>query len=303
MMLMPKLGRTLEDYCQGLLDVGYSRLPLREKVNGDLPYQGSIQDHLRLLKLSESVIKELIKSPMILDIAGPMLVHPDLNKRNIFVSPDDPTKITAILDWQSTSIEPVFVYANETPDLVTAPPEISSIPEMDPSLAAAIDEPDARERLEKDCWICRQTFEVGILGSVPKLHAARITDETLLRPFRYCHSSWIDSATALRQELVELSQRWSELGLPGCCPYQPTEEEVAEHNKRYEDFETVQKLKLVLMRALDSNSDGWVPAESWEASKAAHRSVFEEWMETVRHSDDPEMNEERGRKLWPWDER
>jgi hypothetical protein len=56
------------------------------------------------------------------------------------------------------------------------------------------------------------------------------------------------------------------------------------------------------MRALGSNSDGWVPAESWEAAKEAHRGAFESWMETVRESEDPEMNEERSRKLWPWDE-
>jgi hypothetical protein len=232
-----------------------------------------------------------------------LLLHPDLNKRNIFVSRDDPTKITALIDWQSTCIEPAFVYANESPDLITPPPALSSIPEMDDELRASIDDPKDREKLARDHSICQRTFEVVLRGYAPKLAAARALDETLLRSIRYCHSSWRDGAASLRQELIELSQRWSELGLPGSCPYQPSVAELAEHAKQWEDFETVQKFKLFLMRALDASSDGWVPTENWEVAKAAHRQMFEQWMETVRESEDPEMNEERGRKLWPWDER
>jgi hypothetical protein len=32
------------------------------------------------------------------------------------VSEEDPSQVTAIIDWQSTSIGPVFSYANEEPD-------------------------------------------------------------------------------------------------------------------------------------------------------------------------------------------
>lgn len=87
------------------------------------------------------------------------------------------------------------------------PPDVSLIPEMSENLAVGMDDAGKREKLERDHWICRQTFEVCLIASLPNLHAARITDETILRPFRYCHSSWRDSTVALRQELFELSQR------------------------------------------------------------------------------------------------
>jgi len=89
-----------------------------------------------------------------------MLLHPDLNKRNIYVSPDDPTRITALIDWQSSCIEPTFVHANETPDLITPPPDLSSIPEMDEELVTRVDDPEERQKLERDYWTCQQTFEV-----------------------------------------------------------------------------------------------------------------------------------------------
>ena len=297
-------GTTLEEYTDGLLDAGHARIPdSSAESDAELPYRGHIGEHVRLLQISKIVIKELIMSPLIRELSGPMLLHPDLNKRNIYVSPDDPTKITAFIDWQSTCIEPTFVYANETPDLIAPPPALSSITEMDDEVLAMGDESKERERLDRDHWICRQTFEVAMCGYAPKLAAARALDETLLRLFRYCNSSWRDGAVALRQELIELSQRWLDLGLPGSCPYQPSPEELAQHRKQWEDFETTQKFKLFLIRMLDSNSDGWIPTEGWEAAKAAHKGVFEQWMETVRESEDPEMNEDRGRKLWPWDER
>ena len=153
---------------------------------------------------------------------------------------------------------------------------------MDEDLARSLDDPKARERLDRDRWICRQTFEVTMCGYAPKLAAARAMDETLLRLFRHCHSSWRDSVAALRQELIELSERWTELGLSGSSPYHPSTAELRDHAKQWADFETVQKFKVFLIRALDSNSDRWVPTESWEVAKAAHREVFERWMETVR---------------------
>jgi len=64
--------------------------------------------------------------------------------------------------------------------------------------------------------------------------------------------------------------------------------------KKWDVFQPVQKFKLFLMRGLGSNLDGWLPVESWESAEEAHRGAFEIWMEMVRESEDPEMNEERG---------
>ena len=274
-------------------------------VNADdrLPYQGSIEEHIRLLSISREVIGRLIENPVIQTAASPTLLHADLHKRNIYVSDDDPTLITGLIDWQSTSVEPAFVYASETPDF-------AALPQHDPVTDGQETTPSKRnidgDKEYKDALRCSQTFDVCMKGFVPKLRAARALDDTLLRPFRYCHTSWRDSAAAVRQELIEVSMHWEELGLVGSCPYQPSEEELAEHKKQYEDFENVQKLKMLLIRVLDTNSDGWVPADAWERSKMAYRDAFENWMQTARDAKrrgDDEMTEEKARKMWPFDER
>ncbi|KAL8742757.1 MAG: hypothetical protein Q9190_004805, partial [Brigantiaea leucoxantha] len=264
----------------------------------------SIEEHLRLLKISRAVIERLIESPLIQTTASPTLFHADLHKRNIFVSENDPTLVTGLIDWQSTSVEPAFVYANETPDFAAHPEHIPST--EDGQKTPAGERKTVSDKEYKDALVCSQTFDVCMKGFVPKLRAARALDDTLLKPFRFCHTSWRDSAAAVRQELIELSEKWNELGLAGSCPYLPTTDELAEHKKQYEDFETVQKLKVWLMGALDTNSDGWVPTDAWEESKAAHREAFETWMQTTRDAartgKDDIMTEEEARRLWPFDE-
>lgn len=221
------------------------------------------------------------------------------------MSDDDPTLVTGLIDWQSTSVEPAFVYANETPDFAAHPDDVPLADDGRETPAGEKGTVEDKKRY-KDALVCSQTFDVCMKGFVPKLRAARALDDTLLKPFRYCHTSWRDSAAAVRQELIELSKRWKELGLAGSCPYLPTDEELVEHKKQYEDFETVQKLKTWLIHALDTNSDGWIPTDAWERSKVAHKEAFENWMQTARDAEatgDGDMTEEKARRLWPFDER
>lgn len=307
-------GADLQAYCSGLIDAGFSRIPSSNGPADKLPYRGSVQEHLRLLNISKAVIEELTNFPSIQEVAAPTLLHPDIHKRNIFVSDEDPSCVTGIIDWQSTCIEPTFVYADETPDMVEDPAAdiailekklststdgTSKVATSEETISESPEEAAARKRHEKDVWTCIQTFEVALKGYAPKMNKARVMDQTLLRPFRYCGSSWRDSAAALQQELIELSQRWTELGLPGSCPYQPTTEELTEHVKQYEDFESVQQLKMILKSTLGIESDGWVPADAWESVKRQHKAFHAEWMETIKESgSDPD----RARKLWPFDD-
>jgi hypothetical protein len=304
------LGTSLQSYCNGLNDAGFSRIPKRYTVKGDPPYRGSIQEHLHLLDISKDVVDELTKSSIIQNVGSPTLLHPDIHKRNIYVSEEEPSHVTAMIDWQSTCIEPAFVYANHTPDLIEDPADevlileklMSSeeVPAASKEISVKSPEEEAaRIKHEKDVLTCRKTFEIVLAGYMRKLHDARAMDQTLLRTIRYCDTSWRDGAAALRQELIDLSQRWTELGLSGRCPYQPTSKELAEHAKQYEDFETVQQLKLFLKRALDADSDGWVPAENWDAAKEENARLFDQWVVNIKET---RGGEDWRTRLWPFNE-
>jgi len=76
---------------------------------------------MSLLQSAQEIIQDLILQPQVKDAATPTLLHADLHAMNIYVSNDDPTLITCLIDWQSSSIEPAFIYANEVPDFATSP--------------------------------------------------------------------------------------------------------------------------------------------------------------------------------------
>ncbi|KAH8423968.1 uncharacterized protein LDX57_001724 [Aspergillus melleus] len=242
----------LRSFSSGLIDTGRARIPREQSVNeGVLSYRGQVHDHQQLLQTSKAVLERLLNDKRIQDAASPILLHPDFHKRNIYVSADDPTVIAGLIDWQTASIEPTFIYESETPDFV-APPNSEDEGTLED------EKPEAQRAKErKDASICHQTYDVCMKGPVPKLRPSRLQDPTLFRLFHY-----------------------------GSCPYVPTEEKLARHSKDYEDFETVQKSKLWLMKSLDTRSDGWIPNETWEAAREAHRAAYEQWMETAREAEE-----------------
>ncbi|KAJ5135832.1 uncharacterized protein N7515_005110 [Penicillium bovifimosum] len=296
--------KDLTSYCRGLVDTGFSRLP-KEAVNDRelLPHQGSIEDHIRLLNISREVIQKLIEDKRIQEAATPALLHPDFHKRNIYVSAGEPTVITGLIDWQSTSIEPGIIYARETTDFAE-PPRVP-VEDLLENEQYERELSKEQERELTDASICYQTYDVIMTGITPKLRPARLLDPTLFRLFHYCHTSWRVSAAAVRQELIELSARWTELRLEGSCPYSPTEAELTQHARDYDDFEAVQALKSWLRDNLDTNSDGWIPNDAWDAAKVAHRTTYNDWIETAKEAEarGEDMTVAKADKMWPFDAR
>lgn len=138
-----------------------------------LSYQGSIDEHIRLLQTSESVLKRLVEDSRIQNATLPTLTHTNLHKRNVYVQPHDRTTIAGIIDWQSTSIDPAFVYANETPDF--ASPSDRCQLEEDKSTDPG---PEKKKKLN-DAKICHKTYEVIMKSLIPKLRPAKLLDPIL----------------------------------------------------------------------------------------------------------------------------
>jgi hypothetical protein len=235
------------------------------------------------------VIHRLSEDSRIRDTAAPTLYHADLHKRNIFISDEDPTIVTNLIDWQSTSIAPAFEYADEIRDLE--------------SLSTVILAEDRPKDISAD--ICSQAFEARLQSLVPRLSAARALDDNLVRPFRYCHRTWKDGAVAFKQELIEISSRWKELSLKNACPYPlPTPDELVAHQREYDDFVAARTLKERLVSLLGTTPDGWVPTHLWEVTRLSHMKAFKELIHAVRDAkstDDRSMSEEELRKIWPFD--
>lgn len=281
-------------------------MPDDPRAGDDKPhYHGSISEHLRLLEICRDIVtNHLLSIPQVREASIPMLYHPDLHAQNIFVSEEDPSEITAIIDWQSPSIEPAFSYSNEEPDMIDTSVRDAQRAGLIPDMSEGAESPETKAKKEKDLETCRQTYAVGLRGWSPALFSAKTSDEDYFRLMRYVPNTWSIGAAAIRQELLELKERWNELGIPGECPYEPSKEELSKHKTNFEDFEARQRLKLWLQDSLDSNAEGWRPAEAFTAAEEAHEAAFEQWLSSNRDNlrdGNKEATEERARKLWPWD--
>ena len=256
-------------------------MPPTDKLPDKQPsYQGSVSEHLKLLNLGLKVFPKLLEHPQIRSNAAPTLFHPDLHKRNIFVSKDDPTVLTGFIDWQATSIEPAFYYADDTPDFASCTPEQASSTEVTAE------------------GLCSKAFGASLVFLAPRLAAARAVDETLLRPFRYCHRTWRDGIVPFTHELLQLRQRWQDLGFEGACPVpalSPEEQRIYE--ERLEVYDKMLEVRQDIVETLGVEQDGWVWKDRWEETRNAHRYVYE----TVMAGIEEEKDREEMKLMWPFD--
>ncbi|KAL3435831.1 hypothetical protein BDV09DRAFT_166825 [Aspergillus tetrazonus] len=267
---------SIGDYCDGLIDSGLSRVPREDVETEKRPvYQGSPKAHLALLESARSLLKQMAMVHRIRNSAAPLMFHPDLHMRNIFISQDDPSVITGIIDWQSTSVEPAFWYSDEIPDFATG------------------------------SELCTKAFELSSRFLTPKLSGPRLLNG-VFRPPRYCYRTWKDGAVALRHEMIETARLWKELGFEGQCPFPvPTREELVNHAKEYKLFEAAQNLRTDLCGLLNTASDGWIPPERWRETQLAHRELFDGMLQAVVSNpdvdDEPVKDEMTLRAIWPFD--
>lgn len=260
-------------------------------------WQGSVEEHLHLLKEAAAVVQSLSTAPQIKAVSAPKLLHPDYAKRNIFIS--DTGIITGIIDWQFTAIEPTFSYADNNLDFLFPHDSVDAIATKELGLGA--DKSSLHERASKvknRFDILQKLFSVGLQASMRDLYQARALDQMMLRPFKYCGTSWRDGAVALREELVSISRKWTALELDGPCPYQPTAEELAQHKDRFEDLDAAIELKMIAVQAVGSDLDGWVERERFDAALQMCHELYGKLVEGET-GDSRELAE----NMWPFDVR
>lgn len=288
---LTQTGTNLQTLSSALIASAEARLPAGPTTGGS-PFQGRIEEHRLLIIESKKLLSMLSNTKKLQDLAAPMLMHPDLNRRNIFVSESDPTKVTGLIDWQATCSMPTFMYGPQIPDFAMLPEQV--VEENDDDESPLLD-----EKTRKDMTLCHDAFEVLIKGYCPTFAKARLLDYNFIRLFHNCNTSWRDGATALRGDLMDIRDAWETLQIGGHCPYQPSEREIERHRKQYEDFEVSQALKSQVMQNLGVNEDGWIPITAWEEALPLYKGLYDEWLSSVR--DTGEMPLDKAVALWPFD--
>lgn len=190
----------------------------------------------------------------------PMLRHPDLRPGNIFVSND--LKITALIDWQHSVVQPLFLTCG-IPEFLNSPSCFSDTSER----------PSTSPRESEGQTECHQAY----VEMTERHNPGHF--EALTYPFavgrqkihRLAGDPWQGDNIPLRSSLIFVKQHWDQISSDPAvpCPIVFTEEEELEclrlDDAEQQGVEQLEEFK----RAIGLGPEGWVSNENYDAAKEA----------------------------------
>ncbi|KAI7109973.1 hypothetical protein KC343_g10182 [Hortaea werneckii] len=247
-----------------------------EKVNPD--------EHIRTLEKFVQVAAHTVPAEEWL--RKPVIRHPDLSPNNIFV--DDDCSITSIIDWQHTTVLPLYLHAGIPSSLQNyGDPDSEELKK--PEYPSNLDELDEEDRLKDiELYRRRHTHFYYVAATITKLNShykAISHNRGAFQKRLYQHSiaPWEGNSIPLKAYLVMLVRNWSELtkgGIDG-------------------DQKTAPYKKMGILRdAIGINTDGWVAFERYDAAVAAAKHIKAEALSYAENELDREMIEQH----WPFDD-
>lgn len=226
--------------------------------------------------------------------------HTDLHMGNIFVSEEDHTQITCLIDWQSTSIAPLFLQARWP--VFLSPPEGYREGTERPKLPANFDDLDANEKkialFEKDRATSSKAYEVATYLNNRDAYTAKweIFDP-LGELFARMGDTWDDGIVPLRTCLIQIVDNWGQMGLPDPCPIHFTSAERTSHEKQFSEYTQWHEIQEFAQKYLDTDAEGWIPpGADWAKKRLQNKALLELMIERL----ETQMPEGEVRRMWPF---
>ena len=234
-----------------------------------------------------------------------VLWHGDLNMDNIFVDPDDPTKITALIDWQAIHIAPLFLQATSPQFLDFEGPRHDEM--TVPKLPSNFNRLSTLEQKDAKALKLHQTFhkfyEINTASqNRPVYNALRFQETLKSQIIAYAQSLLRGGEPILQGKMMALADKWEQVvgqdGPP--CPLQYSEED---RNRQQEDehlwTQGCMSLCEVLRAVGDTEAgwDGFVTHEQFEPARAKLREVRKAYLEQISEK---EEEREEWAKMWPF---
>ncbi len=219
---------------------------------------------------------------------------------NIFVSEEDHSRITSLIDWQSTSISPLFVQAR-WPIFLSPPDGYREGPEL-PKLPKNVGDLDADEGkialFEHERANCAKAYEVATYLNNRDAYKARLELFDPLREyFVRMGDTWDDGIVPLRTCLIELVEDWEQMGFQDSCPIHFTSAEIASHEMRFSEYTEWHDIRKFALKYLGTEAEGWVPPGADLAEKRLqNKALLELMIERLK----TEKSEGEVRRMWPF---
>jgi hypothetical protein len=213
--------------------------------------------------------------------------------------------IVSLIDWQHTSILPLFLLAG-IPEQLENSDDLGSQSMTQPSLPENLDDLAEIQQSEEMELYRRRLVHYHYIKDTEKynkLHYAALTDPIgVFRRRLFCHASdiWEGETLALKVALIDATQNWETLTGGGApCPVVFDPDDVHEtrklDKKQGEADETLEACRAVI----GYGPEGWVPVEYYEEAMARSKQLKEDgWAADVSEAERAEVEAH-----WPFDDR
>jgi hypothetical protein len=267
------------------------------------------QEHRQNLERFLRVAPHLIPSEAWL--SRPTLRHPDLSPNNIFISEKD-VQITAIIDWQHTSVLPLFLNASIPKHFSNhGDPESDALTKPQLPALEGLDEAERSNELELYRKRCLHFYYLGATINMAPQHYHAITDDVTMfrqRLFRDVRAPWEGNNTPLEADLVCVAKGWRNIvgkidGSPVSeCPITFTDEEAnralqASEKQSFADSQ----MRIIQDLGVGCGTDGWVSNENYHRAKQMVLSMKETGLREATEAND-EVELEEITKAWVFDD-
>ncbi|CAO1597590.1 hypothetical protein XANCAGTX0491_001397 [Xanthoria calcicola] len=262
--------------------------------------QGTAEDHFALRDMAMKLLPKLAGLFSMEQSARPTLWHIDLHMGNIFVSEQDPSQIVSLIDWQHTSISPLFLQARWP--VFLSPPDDYSLGLIHPKLSSDFETFDSQDKqvalLEKQRADASKAYEIATyLNNRDTYVALWKFDEPVREYFKRVGHTWDDGMVPLEMCLLKICETWSQLGFLDPCPLNLPTRGMEVFNHRFIKYKQWCGIQDFAKKYLDTDDDGWIaPQMDYDEKKLQGKALLQLLIERVQSGEEAEEMS----RSWPF---
>ncbi|RHZ47802.1 uncharacterized protein CDV56_104518 [Aspergillus thermomutatus] len=277
------------------------RISREGQQNQSIYCKGTFDQQSQLLGVTMGLMKLLDSNDLLRKACQPTLWHTDLHMGNIFVDPDEFSKILSLIDFQSTSVLPAFLQA-QWPIFLRPPQNYDYVKGIfQPKLPDDFDKLDEESRFIALCeWSqvkLAKAYEVSTYLEDRAAHDAMSVPRVFRELFIRCGEVSEVGIVPLRACLIEIFQNWSSLGFSRNCPYSFSQAEIEEHERQFAEYQAWYEVRALAEECLGTDAEGWIaPQLDINEKRRQNEELMALYIEKVAG----ERSAKEAKAMWPF---
>ncbi|KAJ5584255.1 Aminoglycoside phosphotransferase [Penicillium hispanicum] len=278
-----------------------SRISIERQNSQASFYKGTISQQRQLLEITADLMKLLDSNKILKEARQPTLWHTDLHMGNIFVAPDDSSRIVSLIDFQSIGVLPAFLQT-QWPVFLRPPQNYNYVkgifqPKLPDNFDELGEDGQALALHELSQVKLAKAYEVSTYLENRVAHNAMNVPRVFRELFTRCGEVSEVGIVPLRACLIEISQNWAHLRFSGECPFSFSRDDIDAHERHFAEYEAWYEVRALAQECLDTDAEGWIAPQLDIDEK---RRQNEELKALYVEKASGEYSAEQAEAMWPF---